>query len=296
MKISSNGLSASAIKVFLMCPFKYYLTYILKIRRPDTFATLNGRIIHSALEKYSLGHTKNWREELLWRYKKHKPWELHKKFLSHKNNCETCRFLKEEFSTFHGNYKELLTSNKACPMWHYAEAINLVESVLARKVNPFEYKLIDVEKKFNLDIGEGVHITGFIDLVSEISDGVLEIRDWKTGKWLPTYEEALKDPQLRLYDLAASMLYPEYKTRILTFDYLKSKEYTFVINDEERKKNKEWLISIARKIRNCKQPLRVTAKPYTNHKCKFLCMMEECMEEWPFKKTKIKNLIAKGKF
>jgi hypothetical protein len=273
-----------------MCPFKYYLEYVLGLRKGDSFATLNGRIIHSVLERYSLGHIKHWRTELMVSYKKHNPWRLHKNWKTHTVGCPGCQLI-DGFQHYHGSTDDLIgTFDKSCPAFAYEEAVRMVESVLNRPTNPFDFKLIDVEHRFKLPIGEGISISGIIDMVSEVEPGILEIRDWKTGNFLPTYEELEKDPQLRLYDLAASILFPDYDVRLLTFDYLKHKRYTFVISDEEREKNRLWLIKTAKQIEADFNPKRLSKTPHKFWKCKALCSPEDCMTHWPARKSVLQVL------
>jgi CRISPR/Cas system-associated exonuclease Cas4 (RecB family) len=283
------SLSASRLKTYLQCPFKYYLTYVVGIRRPDTFATLNGRIIHTQLEKMSLGHMKHWKLELLARYKRYQPWTLHKNYLQHEHECETCASLSE-VPSYHGAIEDLFINDKNCPKWHIKEAVNLIDDILIREINPFDYPLIDAEHKFKLHIGDNVYINGFIDLVSRLDDETIEIRDWKTGNWLPSYADVREDAQLRIYDLAASILFPQYKNRLLTLDYIKHKCFTFVIDEAEREDNRLWLIDMAKKIEADMNPRRISNSPSKFWKCKALCSPQECNEQWP-----VRHLILQDK-
>lgn len=71
-------------------------------------------------------------------------------------------------------------------------------------------------------------IKGTIDLVTESSDGIIEVVDWKTGKRLDwatgeekTYEKLCSDPQLLLYNYAISKLFPDYKQTIMSIFFIK---------------------------------------------------------------------------
>lgn len=297
MRISERGLSASAIKTFLHCPFQYYLSYVLKIRKGHSFATLNGQIIHAVLENYGLGHKKRWEKELLVRYMREKPWELLESFDKHRINCEGCKILKSlpELRTDIYEYARKSTliedTPKSCPLFHLFEGRDLIQQVLDRDLNPFDYKILGTEVEFRLDIGHDVLITGIIDMVCELDEDTIEIRDWKTGNFVPSYEDALNDPQLRLYDVALGLLYPQYKTRLLTFDYLKKTRYTFVINDEQREANRKWIISLAKKIKGTDDPIRDLT-----WKCKSFCLPDVCDVEYPKKLITIKKLKETGEF
>ena len=287
MKSFGGTISASRIKTYLLCPFKYYLEYVLGIRKGDTFPTSNGKLIHKQLERISLGHRKNWRKEYLWLYKKTCPHLLHKKWGEF---CpEDPEFqIMTGIHNYHGSVDHLMTTNKKSPLWLFAEGVHLIQKVLDREDSPLDDKVLAVEQKFKLPIGDGIQITGIIDTVLETEPGVLEIRDWKTGNWVPKYEEAIVDAQLRLYDLAASLLYPDYEIRLLTFDYLKKCEYTFVVDVNQREKNRKWIINLARKIDKDMNPRRITNNPYGNFKCKYMCNPDACKKEWKLKDKKIK--------
>ena len=296
MKIHNNALSASKIKTYLGCPFRYFLEYVLRIKSPPTFATENGTIIHSVLEKYSLGHKGNWRKELLWRYKKKRPWELLSEFKSH-GEClgcqllETLPFLHDDFFSYTDKVDITKKVYDKCPYVQIVNSPALINKVLSRSPSPFDHEIIDAEHIFTLPIGYGIAITGIIDLVSRINNDTIEIRDWKTGNYVPSYEDAFNDPQLRLYDLAASILFPEYSKRLLTFDYIKKATYTFVISDEERELNKKWIISVGKQIEKDMNPKRVLS-----YKCERMCMLKRCNQEWPNKLITIKKLQEEGTF
>jgi hypothetical protein len=114
-----------------------------------------------------------------------------------------------------------------------------VEKILADdNYNPYKMeKIIDTEVGFKMELpgeewmvdedGGGLKIRGFIDLVREIDEDTVEIVDWKTGKRVDFYSrrpidtfELLKLVQPRIYHLAASQLYSQYKNIIITFHYI----------------------------------------------------------------------------
>ena len=68
-----------------------------------------------------------------------------------------------------------------------------------------------------------LRIKGTIDLVTLVSEGVIEYIDWKTGKrkdWAKNkekdYKKLRKDSQLMLYFYALSRLYPDYDNIFVT--------------------------------------------------------------------------------
>ncbi len=97
--------------------------------------------------------------------------------------------------------------------------------------NPLKQNVIDAEKNFLIEIQRPgfkytigketgyFSIKGIIDLVVEEPDGTLHIIDYKTGKYITDWasgkeknaEDFKKDLQLRMYFLAARLLYPSYE-------------------------------------------------------------------------------------
>lgn len=91
------------------------------------------------------------------------------------------------------------------------------------------YRIPLKEKRFRMDNGEYLHITGRIDRCDEINSETLEILDYKSGNrssWLDNSKEKMNSSDLRkkiqprLYYLAARKLWPQYKTILCTFHYI----------------------------------------------------------------------------
>ncbi|MCL5257455.1 MAG: ATP-dependent helicase [Chloroflexi bacterium] len=87
-----------------------------------------------------------------------------------------------------------------------------LESVYARRRPQY------VEQPFNLRIG-GVVVRGRIDRLDHLPDGSWEIVDFKTGRYVPSPEQAANDLQLRIYALAAREIWgvPEDKLSCTLF-------------------------------------------------------------------------------
>lgn len=67
----------------------------------------------------------------------------------------------------------------------------------------------------------GTSLVGAIDKLLELDSDTIVVIDYKTSRTALTQDEADKDEQLSLYDLAVSKLYPQYKNIILMLDYLR---------------------------------------------------------------------------
>lgn len=64
-------------------------------------------------------------------------------------------------------------------------------------------KVVASELSFNVVI-KGVPLHGTIDQIFYLGNGIYEIEDYKTSKWLPTQEEVDENIQLSMYDLVWS--------------------------------------------------------------------------------------------
>ena len=74
--------------------------------------------------------------------------------------------------------------------------------------------------KFNLDRAGQYIMQGFIDRLSQPSDGVLWIHDYKTKGFFPTQQDLDQDRQLAYYQMAVQTLWPDTKEVELIWHYL----------------------------------------------------------------------------
>ena len=207
--------SASAIKTYYYCPFKYWMEKILQMESTAGKAALQGTIVHQVFE---------WMGKLKRKGKTHidtewlldQAWEMHVK-----RNPEIA-------------IRRVTSRGEAAD---YKKCRNSITEVLSRHHNPYDLKIIDSERWFELPMpgkewecldenGKISQFTarGFIDLVHEIDSDTIEIVDWKTGdrsdfytREKHDYETLSRDIQVRLYHFAATELYPQYKNVIVTF-------------------------------------------------------------------------------
>ena len=97
----------------------------------------------------------------------------------------------------------------------------------------FDFEIKDDWAKYEHELADGTSLAGnlslkgTIDLITDVGDDVYEIIDWKTGRrldWATGQEKTLaklhKDPQLRIYHLAAKQLYPHVKTFLVTMHFM----------------------------------------------------------------------------
>lgn len=124
--------------------------------------------------------------------------------------------------------------------------------------HPHNRKIIAAEHHFDIKIEEpwaiydfkinnqriqgNLAIKGTIDLITEVDQSTLEIIDWKTGayrtvfptKQLKDYKTLQKDTQLQIYFWAASQIFTQYDTIIITIYYINAGgPFTLVFHKEQ---------------------------------------------------------------
>ena len=225
--------SFSKISAFEQCPYQYFLRYVLKEEQTASIFTLAGTSTHNAIE--DIQERKLTTEEALSKWKDEM--ELHKilgfEFISEKSEK---------------NFKECVE--------HYIENFKPLNGD------------VEVEKKFNLNVGEH-KIKGFIDLL--VKDGNhIKIYDLKTSTiYKPKDIEHYKH-QLVLYALGmeeqgytvdeVGWVFMKYATiqgkkkeKHILRNELVNDEYkdciiTYPLSDETKQDTIEWATSLIKEI------------------------------------------------
>ena len=254
-------ISASLLKTFEKCQFAFFLNYIAKIRQPANEKMIIGNVVHEALEDWANGN-KDYKKSLKKAFKEYKLGEI--------------------------------AEDKKLAM---ARCIMLTEEVLNRRVNPItEYEIIQAELKFETEIG-GIPSIGFMDLVSRIDKGIVEIRDWKTGTFIQTYDQVFKDFQPKIYDLAVKQMFPDDEIMV-TLDYILGTPVTVIYTDEQRENNLQEIKEVVKTIKSIRKPKRRRC----DWMCSAMCIGErdgkrnirpECDKLW-YKFSKDNFEIKKG--
>lgn len=172
-------LSYSKISTYLQCPYKYYLSYVVKLPTlPKPYFSF-GHSIHSVLEwmhKPRVIPVSISQQEVLDRYAQ---------------NWETAgyRDIDEE-----ARYRDIGRS--------------MLISYWSKQNGTFKPAL-EVEKRFEiaLDGMESVTLTGIIDRVDMLELGSLALLDYKTGKWTPGSVDEMDKLQLIIYSIATKHIW-----------------------------------------------------------------------------------------
>lgn len=209
-----KALSATSIKDFLLCQLKLVFRLDKQIPSVKNDHARLGIAVHEALDQFT------------------KRMKIKKSFPDQ------------------GDYDFALTTfmNKATEeglldLSFYKEGRQMVVAFVD-KFDPQE-KVIEAEYRFKLETPDGVPIVGAIDKVVEIDQDTMAIIDYKTARNAMTPYELESDIQLSMYDLAASMIWPQYKNRVLCLSYVRiDKSVSTYRTEEDRQEFREFLKSI----------------------------------------------------
>ncbi len=128
-------------------------------------------------------------------------------------------------------------------MSFYTDGKTMVTEFIDR-FDPSE-EVIDVEQRFRLTTPDGVPIVGAIDKVVKINDDTIAIIDYKTARNAMTTWDLQDDVQLSMYDFAASLMWPEFKNRLLFLDYVRiNKRVSTYRTEEDQETFNEFLNSM----------------------------------------------------
>lgn len=192
--------SHSKLNTYRSCPRKYKLQYIDRIAdTQEGIEAFMGSRVHEVLERLYRSVAKCHRvtlEEALELYDA--SWE--------RNWHDEVKVVRAEFSA--ADYRE---TGRSC-IRHYW-----------RRYEPFDQGVVvGVERRVRAELDEsrGIVLSGIIDRLDRVADGVYEIHDYKTSSALPEQAAADADPQLALYQLAVERMWPDVREVTLVWHYL----------------------------------------------------------------------------
>lgn len=219
-------LSATRVNTFLQCKQKYWFNYVDHLPKLSNPVFRLGLAVHSALEL--AGNI----------------WMNKGKFTA----SDKKKILKE--------YDEVAVKEGIEEMNIHKEGKELV----SKRINNFALgsKIIGLEVMFGMKDAkdmvtkQGVNLIGAIDKIVEIDKDTLLIVDYKTSKTAPTNDQLKADKQLSIYDLVASIMYPQYKRIIVSLDLLRHDPVYSYRTPEEREEFSEYLKTVYDQMCNLK--------------------------------------------
>lgn len=248
-----------------MCEQQYFIEYNLGIRSPSNKKADKGTIVHKVMEilagiKLSQQNNDSYyyddilKEINVTNYNLENMTEL-------VYNYYTSQFKNHEWST-----KDL----KDCHLW-VNKAITDHNGIF----DPRNQDIIKPEQRFDIQINKPwayydygncmsgyLAIKGTIDLIAKANEDTIEIIDYKTGRRLDwatgeekTFGKLERDPQLRMYHYAASILYPEIEHIIVSIYFINDGGIFSMNYDKSHLPETEDMIRRKfEEIKKCKRP------------------------------------------
>jgi RecB family exonuclease len=197
----SERFSHSRLSSFEDCPKKYEFRYVLKIpRETESIEGFVGKRVHEVLERLYIATGRGHVPTL--------PQVLHR-----------YRVLFDE----HYDPERVRVVRKETPVDEYRENGERGLTHYYRRHYPFDVdETLGLEERvsFDLDSGGRYRILGIVDRISRTRDGVIEIHDYKTGRWVPDQKRLDGDRQLALYQIGVTEKFGDGDPVRLVWHYL----------------------------------------------------------------------------
>jgi len=172
-------LSYSALDTYQSCPLKYKFQEIDRIKTPKSKEAVFGSTIHDTMKFI------------------HMPGIL----------SPTLEQAMEHFTNF---WNPAVFDSETEERAAFSQGIKIIQEYY-RKNDPKNFNIIDLESRFQINIGESENqhvVSGIIDRIDKTEDGY-EIIDYKTTKKMPSQEKVDNDLQLSVYLKAFLARYPK---------------------------------------------------------------------------------------
>lgn len=180
-------ISYSSLETFKQCPLRYKFSQIDKIKEPKSKEAIFGSYIHKVLK---------------WFYQSDPVFPTLIKLLA---------YYKEHWPQ---NTEGFSWSNKREEKLYFAEGKRMLSNYYQQNT-PIKNNIIDLETHFEVVIKDElslpgrVHIlSGIIDRIDKLPNGMIEIIDYKTGKRMVSQKQADKNNQLSLYAIGLRNRWP----------------------------------------------------------------------------------------
>jgi hypothetical protein len=269
-----------------MCEQQYFIEYVLGHRSPSNKKADKGTIVHKVLEILAMmKHAEQNKQNIIQD-------DIVGDIDIEQNSMFDSSFIHYLIETVYEYYTSRFTHHewdekdkKDCTKW-----VNQAVTYNGRMFDPRLRNIVQPEQKFDIiidkpwakyefDTNDGkiegnLGIKGTIDLITQIQDDTLEIIDWKTGRrldWATGEEKTLakleKDPQLRMYHYAVSILYPHIQHIIVSINFINDGGAFSVCFD------KSDIPETEKMLREKFEVIKSTQKPRLNKtwKCNKLC-------------------------
>lgn len=173
-KRAINYLSFSQIETFNVCPLHYKAKYILRLQVPQTAAQSFGTSLHATLR------------------------DFYQELLNRKKVGED-----EAFTIFKKNWINEGYQSKRHEALAFKKGVKILDGFLR---SAFDKKNLPsfLELPFQFSVSPALKIGGKIDRIDKLTNGTIEVLDYKTGASLLTQREIDENLQLTIYALAVT--------------------------------------------------------------------------------------------
>ncbi len=203
--------SYSALDTFKQCPMKYKFQYVDKIKAPKSKEAVFGNKIHKALQFF------------------------HSKIPVSPTLDELLNYYKDIWDSepFQGHEEDMI---------YFGEGIKMLKNYYNHYLKiRHEFTVLDAEVRFEIMLDQKCLLTGIIDRVDKIKDGI-EVIDYKTTKRLPSQQDIDNNLQLSFYCLGLINRWPQFAEQgleniRLTFYFLKHQEVISTKRTKEQLEN-----------------------------------------------------------
>lgn len=278
-----------------MCELKFLLSYGLGHPEPSNKKTDLGTIVHKVMEvlaKIKLARQQN---------KRKIDDEIVGKYSTSPKNFDLDFIIDSIF-----NYYAKAFSHQVWEDSDHKTVIKWVNTAIKDyngKFDPFNQTIVEPERHFSIQLEDDwareLILNGTIDLLIKNDESTYEIVDYKTGKrinWATreekTYEYLQNDFQLRLYHLAASILYPDIDDIFVTIYFMNDGgPFTIPFSRDDLPETKRQIRAVYEKIKYLDRPKmqgRFHPKDFKSP-CKFCSYAKQSFEG-----TNVKPIVNQG--
>lgn len=235
------AMSATKMSMYLQCKWKYFCNYVLRLPRKSNVSFKLGLAVHESL---ALAGD-------IWRQNE--------------------GFEKEHIKKIQNMYEKVAAKEGISDTAIFNDGFQMVMNKLEGKFS--SGKILTIEDKFEIYTDQGVLLMGAMDKVEELRGETLLVSDYKTSKYFETFDQLKSDIQLSMYDVVASIKYPEYKRIVLCLDYLRNEPVFTYRTVIERNSFVGYITAIHAELLRLKQE---HAYPSLNEMCNWCDFTEHC--------------------
>ncbi len=295
MGVPITYLRSSMAGTLKMCEMKFLLSYGLGFTETSNIKTDMGTMVHKVMEVLA-------KIKLARQNKKRKiDDEIVGKYTTAPKDFDLDFIVDSVFNHYAKQFGHHAWSDKEHKI--VAQWVQTTITAYDGQFDPFNQDIVEPERRFSIQLEEewakDVILNGTIDLLIKNDANTYEIVDYKTGRrmdWgtreIKDYAYLQKDFQLRLYHLAASILYPEIDDILVTIYFINDGgPFTIPFSKDDLPQTKEKVRELYEYIRDMEHP-----KPQTRfHPRDFKSPCKFChYAKNSFEGTNVKPIVNTG--